>query len=60
MIPVFIPVADYITTLTAAMTAVLITAARKTIPDPMPGTRVAEMEAVEAMVVAAMGGTDID
>ena len=58
MIPVFIPVADFITTLTAAMTAVLNTAIRKTIPDPMPGTRVSEMAAaVEAMVVAE--GTDI-
>ena len=64
MIPVFISGADFITTLTAAMTAVLNTAIRTTIPDPMPGTRVSEMAAavvviaaVEAMVVAE--GTDI-
>ena len=58
VIPVFTPAADFITTLTAAMTAVLIMAARTTIPDPMPGTRVSEMAAaVEAMMVAE--GTDI-
>ena len=62
MIPVFISGADFITTLTAAMTAVLNTAIRTTIPDPMPGTRVSEMAAAVVVIAAAAAvaeGTDI-
>ena len=65
VIPIFIPAAEFITTLIAAITAVLIMATRTTIPNPMPGTRVAEMAAaaaaaaVEAMAVSVAEGTDI-
>ena len=66
VIPIFIPAAEFITTLIAAITAVLIMATRTTIPNPMPGTRVAEMAAAAAAAVEAMAvsvavaeGTDI-
>ena len=62
VIPVFTPAADFITNLITT----LITAARKIIPDPMPGARVSEIAAVvvviaavAVMAVAVAEGTDI-
>ena len=60
VIPVFIPAAEFIITLIA----ILITAARTIIPDPMPGARVSEIAAVVVVIaavaaVAVAEGTDV-
>ena len=56
VIPVFIPAAEFITTLIA----ILITAARTIIPDPMPGARVSEIAAVVVVIAAVAVAEETD